>query len=91
MQRYDIRSMWISIIINNKDFSFMPDENHSQHYYSEYWTENECDSHSCKYFSNISLFHTCELNTFVVCAYMLKVNVEEIVLKAASTAVELLI
>lgn len=72
----------------------MPVENHSQHYYSEYWTEIECDSHSCKYFSNISLFHTVrEFNTFVVCAYMLKViwNVEEIVLKAASTAVELLI
>lgn len=29
---------------------------------------------SCKYFSNISLFYTCELNTFVVRAYTLNVT-----------------
>lgn len=70
----------------------MPGENHSQHYYSEYWTEIECDRHSCKYFSNMSLFHTCKLNTFVVRAYKLKVNIKEIVFsRAAPAAVELLI
>lgn len=37
-------------------------ERRSQHYDSHFLTGIECYSHACKYFSNIPLFHTCELN-----------------------------